>query len=485
LKNSSLRQKSLADLSGTPLDLLIIGGGIVGSGIARDAAMRGLRVGLVEQYDFAFGTSSRSSRLLHGGLRYLAQGRVGLVHEASVEKKVVNQIAPHLGDPLAFVFPTYSDNKAWKLWELKIGVKIYDLLCGGRNLGASSWMNKGEALKWIPELQANNLNGAVRYYDGLTNDARLVLDTLRSARNAGAVILNYCKYEKGNFVGNEWQCDISDTLESAQYKIRARAVVNATGPWADGLQHSAVKLRLTKGVHLVVEKSRVPVPDAVVMSEGKRILFAIPWGDRTILGTTDTDYQGALDKIFADDNDIAYVLKITNQHFPSAQLARKDVISAWAGVRPLIADPNGNPSDISRSHQIKSPEPQWWDVAGGKLTTYRLMAEQAVDQVVAKLKLKAGTCRTAKVPLLPKSETDGVSAITPPDFCRSAVEHYCQTEWAIHLDDVMVRRTSWHYYFKDAEKRAHEVSKWMAELLGWNESTRADEILRYQKFTKA
>jgi glycerol-3-phosphate dehydrogenase len=386
---------------------------------------------------------------------------------------------------LAFVFPTYSDNKEWKLWQLKIGVKIYDLLCGGRNLGASSWMNKGEALKWIPELQDKNLNGAVRYYDGLTNDARLAIDTLRSARKAGGLVLNYCKFEKANFVGDKWECEVTDQLTGVKAKVVSRAVVNATGPWADGLEHSHVKLRLTKGVHLVVEKSKVPVPDAVVMSEGKRILFAIPWGDRTILGTTDTDYKGSLERIFADKDDIAYVLKITNQHFPKAQLTEKDVISAWAGLRPLIADPNGKPSDISRSHQIKNPEPSWWDVAGGKLTTYRLMAEQTVDQVVSKLGLKASSCCTASQPLLPKSETDGVSAITPPDFCQSTVEHYCKNEWAVHLDDVMVRRTSWHYYFWDAEKRAHEVSKWMAAILGWDEAKRADEILRYQKYTKA
>src|SRR5687767_9952232 len=184
------REGTLRSLTEGPLDLLIIGGGIVGSGIARDAAMRGLRVGLVEQHDFAFGTSSRSSRLLHGGLRYLAQGRVGLVHEASVEKKIVHHIAPHVSAPLAFVFPTYRDNKEWKLWQLKIGVKIYDLLCGGRNLGASSWLNKEESVKHVTGLQLNNLNGAVRYYDGLTNDARLVLDTLRSARKNGAHAIN-------------------------------------------------------------------------------------------------------------------------------------------------------------------------------------------------------------------------------------------------------------------------------------------------------
>ena len=483
MNTSSSRSQAVQQLTSAPLDLLIIGGGIVGSGVARDAAMRGLRVGLVEQHDFAFGTSSRSSRLLHGGLRYLAQGRVGLVHEASVEKKIVHQIAPHVADPLAFVFPTYADNKEWKLWQLKIGVKIYDLLCGGRNLGASSWMNKAAALKHIPQLQEQHLNGAVRYYDGLTNDARLVLDTLRSAAKSGAALLNYCKFDRANFVSDKWECEATDLRTSTKIKVSARAVVNATGPWADGLQHSAVKLRLTKGVHLVVERNKVPVPDAVVMTEGKRILFAIPWGDRTILGTTDTDYEGSLERIFADANDIAYVLKIVNQHFPTAKLAPKDVISSWAGVRPLIADPNGKPSDISRSHQIKTPEPYWWDVAGGKLTTYRLMAEQTVDQVVAKLGVKATACRTAKEPLVSATETQGISGIVPPEFCRSAVEHYCANEWTVHLDDVMVRRSSWHYYHRDAAHRAEKVANWMAELLGWSDAERDAELQRYHNFT--
>ena len=168
--------------------------------------------------------------------------------------------------------------------------------------------------------------------------------------------------------------------------MRARAVVNATGPWADGLPHSHVKLRVTKGIHLVVERARVPVTETVVMTEGKRILFAIPWGERTILGTTDTDYHGPLDDVRAEAADIGYVLQITNQFFPQAKLAEADVISAWAGLRPLVADPSGKPSDISRAHEIHNPEPGWWDVAGGKLTTYRLMGEQTVDQIVKGVK---------------------------------------------------------------------------------------------------
>ncbi len=485
MSNSKSRAQSIEALTSQPLDLLVIGGGIVGSGIARDAAMRGLRVGLVEQYDFAFGTSSRSSRLLHGGLRYLAQGRVGLVHEASVEKKVVHHIAPHLADPLAFVFPTYSDNRDWKLWQLKIGVKIYDLLCGGRNLGASTWLNKKGALKHVPGLTDKNLNGAVRYYDGFTNDARLVLDTLRSAEKHGATLLNYTSFKGGNYSAGEWQCEIDNKIDGTSHSIRARAVVNATGPWADGLPHSNVKLRLTKGIHLVVERSRLPVPDAIVMTEGKRILFVIPWGERTIVGTTDTDYNGSLDDVRANAEDIHYVLKITNQFFPNAKLTDQNVISTWAGLRPLIANANGKPSDISRSHEIKTPEPFWWDVAGGKLTTYRLMAEQAVDQIVKKLGGEFFECRTATEPLLPKNETSGLSGIVPPEFGRAAVEHFCANEWAQNLDDVMIRRTSWHYYFRDAAERAEKVSGWMAKLLGWSESEKEAQVQHYKAFGKA
>lgn len=450
--------------------------------------MRGLGIGLVEQHDFAFGTSSRSSRLLHGGLRYLAQGRVGLVHEASVEKKVIHHIAPHLAEPLPFIFPTYRGNRNWVLWQLKIGVKIYDLLCGGRNLGKSTWLNTQTVAARVPALSQTNLTGAVRYYDGFTNDARLALDTLRSAARHGATVLNYMR-----FTGAErkqlWECEVTDQLTGKAFQIKTRSIVNATGPWADGLSHSTVKLRLTKGIHVVIERHRVPVPETVVMTEGKRILFAIPWGERTILGTTDTDYSGDTDHVFADAVDVEYVLNIANQFFPGAQLESGDVISAWAGLRPLIADPNGKPSDISRSHEITNPQPGWWDVAGGKLTTYRLMAEQAVDRITQDLRAKhllsqqLQSCRTATEFLLPRDEVDGLSGILPPEFNRSAVEHFCAREWAVHLDDVMVRRTSWHYYFRDAAEKAERVADWMSELLGWSRAQRLDELARYRDLT--
>lgn len=191
----------------------------------------------------------------------------------------------------------------------------------------------------------------------------------------------------------------------------------------------------------------------------------------------------------ADAADIDYVLRITNQFFPKAKLAAADVVSAWAGLRPLLADPNGNPSDISRSHEIRMPEPGWWDVAGGKLTTYRLMAEQTVDQLVKWLTQSHAVngslapCRTAEDMLLPTNETQHFSGILPPEFSRDPVEHYCANEWAIHLDDVMVRRTSWHYYHRDAGQKAARVAAWMGELLGWTNEQRTAEIQRYQAMT--
>jgi glycerol-3-phosphate dehydrogenase len=486
---SQQRIKALAALTENSLDVLVIGGGIVGAGIVRDAAMRGLRAGLVEQHDFAFGTSSRSSRLLHGGIRYLAQGRVGLVHEASVEKKVIHKIAPHLAAPLPFLFPTYRSNREWVLWKLKIGVKLYDFLCSGRNLGKSSWLGPRETLQQAPGLSPDGLTGAVRYFDGFTNDARLVLDTLRSAARHEAILLNYCRFLDATRDEESWKCDLTDAITGTKMTVQAKAIINAAGPWADHVPHSRVKLRLAKGVHLVVDRARISAPDTVVMTEGKRILFAIPWGERTILGTTDTDYNGPLDRIFADAADIRYILEITNRFFPGANIAETDVISSWAGVRPLIADPHGSPSDISRSHQIDNPEPGWWDVGGGKLTTYRLMAEQTVDQIVHALK-RAGSktefapCRTAIDPLLPTTEAQGISGILPPEFNRNTVKHFCQNEWVAHLDDVMVRRAGWHYYYKDADARAREASSWMKEFLGWSDEVLAREIERYHEITQ-
>src|SRR5688572_7591345 len=205
------REKALRALAADRRDLLVIGGGIVGAGVARDAALRGMKVGLVDANDFAFGTSSRSSRLLHGGIRYLAQGRIGLVREASVEKRILHEIAPHLVEPLAFCFPSYRGSQ-WPLWQLRIGVKIYDLLCGGRNFGKSEGMNAARTMEMYPGLSADGLTGAVRYFDGFTNDARLVIDTLRSAAKGGAIVANYVRFNSVEQRADENLCLVHDEI---------------------------------------------------------------------------------------------------------------------------------------------------------------------------------------------------------------------------------------------------------------------------------
>lgn len=447
--------------------------------MARDAALRGLKVGLVDRHDFAFGTSSRSSRLLHGGIRYLSQGKIGLVREASLEKRILHQIAPHLAMPLPFVFPTYRGSD-WPLWQMRIGVKLYDLLCSGRNLGASSGLNVAEVTKLLPDLETDDLTGAVRYFDGLTNDSRLVLDTLRSAAAAGAKLANYTRFRDAHRADGWWLAEAQDELTGKIFTVRSRAIINATGPWADKLPHSGIRLRCTKGIHLVLDRSRLPVPEAVVITEGARILFVIPWGERVIVGTTDTDYHGTPDDVPVDAADVSYVLQAANKYFPATHLSPADIISNWAGVRPLLEDRDGNPSDISRSHLIQNTEPGWWDVAGGKLTTYRLMAEQTVEQVVRGLKIQAPRSITARQPLLAPGLADGVSGILPPPVSRENVAYYCRQEWAVHLDDVMTRRTNWRHYHRDSGSIASRVLDWMGETLGWSESEKQGEWIAYR-----
>jgi len=476
------RASTLARIASEPLDLLVIGGGIVGAGVARDAAMRGLRTALVDSRDFAQGTSSRSSRLLHGGLRYLEQGRVGLVRQSSVEKKIVHAIAPHLGQPLGFIFPVYKVNGR-PMWQMRIGVKLYDLLCGGRNFQPSRGFTIAETTARLPQINTATLRGSVRYYDALTSDARLTLDTLRSALNHGALVSNYTRFDDASRASPAapWRCELADTLTGARFTATARAILNAAGPWAGNIPRNSVKLRLTKGIHIVVDRARVTVPEgeAVTMVEGKRILFLLPWGERLIIGTTDTDYDARPEDVSVDAADIDYVLHTVNTTFPAVKLTRADIISSWAGVRPLIANRDGSPSDTSRAHQIKNPEPGWWDVTGGKLTTYRLMAEEAVDKIARHLKTPAAPCRTAREPLLSAADAALYSGILPPAYGETAVRHYLENEWAVTLADVLIRRTSWHYYLPGMTARAQEVAHWMAAAAGWTPGRVAAELSAY------
>lgn len=477
---SFLRREAINALSSEPLDMLVIGGGITGSGTVRDAAMRGLRAGLVEQHDFAFGSSSRSARLLHGGIRYLAQGNIRLVRQASKEKVIVHQIAPHIALPLPFIFPTYKGTPYPK-WQLGIGVKLYDMLCSGRNLGKSRPLNIEEVKKYLPGITEDRLTGGVRYFDGLTNDARLTIDTLRSADRNGAFLCNYCRLEDAHPEGDIWVCRVRDVLGQLDFTIRTRCIVNATGAWADKQKYSKVKIRGTKGIHLIVDRAIFPIPDeAVMMTEEKRVVWAIPWGERVYVGCTDTDYDGVLEDVRTDPEDLYYILNVMNEYFPGLKLTESEVLTSWAGVRPLVADEKGSASEVSRSHYIKMATKGWIDIAGGKLTTYRLMAQEVVDKAGRYLNAAMASCKTAGEPLLESGEADGVSSVIPPPVIRDTVEVYCRREWAVHLEDVMIRRSRWHYYHKDRISVAKKVASWMAEFLSWNEARLNEELQRYQ-----
>jgi glycerol-3-phosphate dehydrogenase len=310
-----------------------------------------------------------------------------------------------------------------------------------------------------------------------------VIDNLQSAVRAGAAVMNYTRFNNARRSGKEWVCALTRVHEGDSLEVQARTIVNAAGPWADHLQGSGVRLRLTKGIHLVLDRRHLPVPDAVVITEGKRILFVIPWGERLIVGTTDTDYEGAIEEVRTQPEDVDYIFAAMRKFFPDVAISESDVISSWAGLRPLIADSRGRPSDLSRSHQILHPQPGWWDVAGGKLTTYRLMAEQAVDKVVAELNMQARSCQTAQEPLTSGNDSSAGSAVVPPPFCRERIEHCCLHEWAMHLDDVMMRRTSWHYYHKNASELARQALDWMSIIQNWNETQREAEWRRYQQIS--
>lgn len=471
------RQALWQSIGETVWDLVVIGGGIVGAGVARDAASRGLKTLLLERSDFASGTSSRSSRLLHGGLRYLAQGRIGLVREASLEKMHLSHFAPHLCQPLPFLFPVWRGT-GWYKWQLSIGVFLYDMLCGGRNLGRSTTLSATQTLEIVPGLRAEGLAGATRHFDALTQDARLVLDTLRAAENSGATVLNYAPFLQAQRKNGLWEIVARDEIFRQTHSLKGKSVVNAAGAWADEFPQSGIHLRLTKGIHLVLKKTTLPVSEAIILPEGDRILFVIPWGERIILGTTDTDFKGDPAEVRTEPSDIRYVLDVVNRAFPKSKLVPEDVIATWAGIRPLIApakEKAGAPSDISRGHKIRVGDAGWIDVAGGKLTTYRLMAEQTVDQVAIQLGVQLGPCKTAEE-VLPHGPFSGV---IPPPVSPEVVTEACQKEWAIHLDDLLLRRTSWHYYHPNQWEIAREAAGWMARELGWDADRSEAELQRY------
>lgn len=393
-KHNPLHGEGLADAAAQPVDLLVIGGGIVGVGIARDAAMRGLRVVLAEARDLGWGTSSRSSRLIHGGIRYLEHAQFRLVSEALRERAVLRHIAPHLVWPLPFVFPLFRGDRV-PLWKLAAGLWFYDLLAGRRKLERHRRLTQRELLELEPGLRSTGLEGGGRYVDMQCDDARLVVATARSAAAHGAHILNHTPVESLLLEGGRVRgAVLHDRVMGTRGTVRARIVVSAAGPWTDELRRledadTEPVLRTTKGAHLVVPRGRLGNNQAVTFLSpvDGRVMFALPWSEHwSYIGTTDTDEGGEPDAVHTSAADVEYLLRSVNAVFPSAHLQNEDVLATWAGLRPLVRDGAVNTSSVSREHAILEGTGGMLAVAGGKLTTYRPMAADVVDRVVERLR---------------------------------------------------------------------------------------------------
>jgi glycerol-3-phosphate dehydrogenase len=375
-------------------DIVVVGGGITGAGIARDAALRGMRVSLFDRSDYGSGTSSKSSKLIHGGLRYLEQGEIGLVFESVSERRVQCQVAPHLVRPLSFLLPIYEGDRVG-LELMNIGLWIYDTLALFRTPGLHKTHRGSKAADLEPSLRADGLRGAIEYFDCTTDDARLVLENVLDARAAGADCRNHhevVRIERRR--GRVAAVIVRDFSTGREERVETQAVVVAAGPWSDQvaerleLDIERPILRPTKGVHAVFRREVLPLERAVTVLSplDGRVMFAIPWRGRLVLGTTDTDFHGSPDEVAADADDVRYLCDSANRAFPRAGFSPDKVLSTWAGLRPLIHEEAATASDVSREHQIYQREDGVLLIAGGKLTTYRLMAQETVDVALRWLK---------------------------------------------------------------------------------------------------
>ena len=403
------RDKQIADLSKSAFDLVVIGGGITGAGIALDSASRGLKVALLEKGDFASGTSSKSTKLIHGGLRYLKQFDFWLVKEVGSERAIVHKLAPHLVLPEKMLLPLIEGGSYGK-WLTSIGLKVYDILAQVGDDDKRQMLEKKEALALEPLLPKKILKGAGFYAEYRTDDARLTIENIKTSLNYGAVALNYA--EVTNFIYDDDLVAgvyVSDRLGEKEFEIRAKNVISAAGPWVDDLRtvnnsRKGKRLHLTKGVHLVFPHEKLPVKQSVYFDvPDGRMIFAIPRGKTTYVGTTDTNFDNDKDKVTTDIADAIYLISAVNNMFPSIELDLEDIESSWAGLRPLIHEEGKSTSELSRKDEIFTSESGLISMAGGKLTGYRKMAERVVNRIARKLKeeedREIGESKTDKIPL--------------------------------------------------------------------------------------
>lgn len=532
------RKGYIAEARGRVFDVLIVGGGITGACAARDASRRGLSVAVVEKEDWASGTSSRSSKLVHGGLRYLELFDFKLVFEACRERRRLLLNAPHVVWPQPFVYPVYKGDKN-PLFMIAIGLWLYDILALFRNVQNHQLHGSKRILEVEPELDASRLKGGGQFYDCATDDARLTLSHIQSARLEGACCLSYAQVvdfldEKGMVRGAR----VRDALSGEEFDVEARLVLNCTGPWTDIVcrldePEAAPKLRPTKGSHVIVPWERVKAYNALplISPSDKRMLFLVPWGDYALIGTTDTDYEGDYDDVHASADDVDYILEAANHALPRARLTHGDVISTYAGLRPLVVEGGGKDvkeSQVSREHSIYESHSGLVSIAGGKLTTARSMAEELVDLAARRLEERFGVrprkCTTKNAPVFGKDGVDfsrrlqrlarevrladdvidnlqrlgtgavRVLAMLAEDpslsarlgegvpYIEAEVVYSAREEMAMSLSDFMVRRSL--LFYEDREQGlgcAERVARLLGGELGWDEQERSRQVEEYRR----
>jgi glycerol-3-phosphate dehydrogenase len=482
------RSSMLTQLAGdTQWDIIIIGGGATGLGAAVDAVSRGYKALLIEQYDFAKGTSSRSTKLVHGGVRYLAQGNIKLVKEALRERAYLLKNAPHLCRTQSFILPVFG---WWQKWYYAIGLKLYDLLSGELSLGKTRVLSKKETIKHLPVIAPGKLTGAIQYFDGQFDDSRLCIDLAATAVKQGAVVLNYCeatgflKNRKGKIEG----LTCIDKLTGQQYSSSAKVVINATGVFTDAVlqmddhaRHSIVSP--SQGIHLVVDKQFFPGHDAMMIpkTDDGRVLFAVPWHDKVVLGTTDTPVDEVEPEPMALDEEIDFIIEHINR-YNSTSITRNDVRSVFAGLRPLVKSSGPKRTALlARDHTLMIAPSGLVTITGGKWTTYRKMAEDAVDNAVFVSKQEKKACVTKQLPIGNEAERSKLlhsieqeQAVNMqkihPDFQYTIADvlYAIRYEMAMTVEDILARRT--RILFLDAhaalascgsiaELMAHELGK--------------------------
>lgn len=530
------RALNLRRLAREQFDLLIIGGGITGAAILRDAAMRGMKTALIEKGDFASGTSSKSSKMIHGGLRYLKQMDIDLVKESLAEREKLLKLAPHLIQSAPFLIPIYAG--LMERIEMRMGLIGYDFLKRDSSLGRHRHLSIEEVRQAEPLLHTEKLSGGFIYYDCLVDDARLTLATIKSAHEHGAVAANYVRaigFE--NDSGSLRRVKFCDELSRNAGEIGTRVVAIAAGPWTDEIFHlpdrSAPLLRPTKGIHVVFPRNRLCVNHVVVMpTADKRIIFAVPRDDFTYVGTTDTDYTGFLDTVPVESGEVDYLLNTLNHYFPSTQLEPEDIVSTWAGLRPLLSQER-EPSKMRRDYQMFFNEDGVAAIVGGKLTIHRTMAANLLDQMLQsyahRLPQSFHACQTDTAQLTggemaefdaylraqtlglvnrwrfaPKTASRLISCygrnhldilaiglqnrklleplIPGSPVLKAEVVYAVEDEMALTLDDFMSRRTDlMHFDNQQGIQAVETIARLMGHLLGWKRRQRKAEIRKYRR----